>query len=262
MGRAFTLQPDLHLLNKFNYDIVSSLEIEAIETEEKRVATELRFRILVEKYCIPEHYDTLLYICLIESNDADIKYQHAYSTYKQVKRVKELAQFLRVINPANKHKADKLKLTSLTMKAEIVDQSLINWIGKAIVAKLTVEPFSNIVLGEGIWELLEYNSPDPSANSLSLNFDAMEVIATKIIREPGKRERNIHLTSFLFNVWHFLDSETNLTTEDGVRFSAAQLNFLFDVAELFEWIKADNIESDPKDYIYTLLKNRINQLTN
>ncbi|RZM24754.1 MAG: hypothetical protein EOO88_21735 [Pedobacter sp.] len=235
---------------------MDNLEVDSIWNEETRLAIETGFSNLVKRYDVAEHHNTLLYICLVESNHADIQLQGIHENYKNILRLKELAQLLLLYKPTNRHKPSSIKIASLTEAIKVTDSQLISWIGSLIQEAIGDGHFNPTELGEGLFSFSNGVGKNLTDHDI-LNWSMIEKTADQKIRRPGVRERNKQLSTFLLKVWQFLDNETTLTTCEGVRFTDDQLNFLFELAELLEWLREDKIESDPKDYIYTLLWNRL-----
>jgi len=269
MSNIFTLQPNLALLNKYNYLNLSAevlnaanqkheklyVEVDAIHTDEKRRATEKEFKQLLKEYGIEEHYETLLYICLIESNNGDIQYQHKYQTYNQNKFDKELAQLLLINNPAATYKPNNIKVSSITDTVKITNDKLIKWIAELVNNAIEQGSFNPSELSETIFSFIANDEGEITSKVQPLNYKHIQQIAEQTVRKPGIRDRNRLLAKFLFKILAYLNKETVLQARDGVRFSDDQLNFLFKVAELLEWLRANDFESEPKDYIHTLLLN-------
>jgi hypothetical protein len=257
MSNAFTLHPDIALLEKYEYTYMPFLEIDAVWKEEQRISIEEAFKALVEKYNIVKHYDTLLYICLVESNDAELKLNHIHDTYKNYNRVKELAQLLLLYKPDKRHRPTNLKVSGVMDTVKLTDKVLVEWVGTTIKNAIEELAFNPSELGESVFSFIATDDGSIGSSRQPLNYAIIERLANQTKRKPGIRERNKNLSNFLLRVWNFVDNETILTTEPGVRFSDHQLNFLFKVAELFEWLKGIDFDSEDKDYIYTLLGNRI-----
>jgi hypothetical protein len=273
MSNVFTLQPNLALLNKHEYLYLSDeelndailnqeklyIEVDAIYTEEKRRATEDGFKEILKEYKIEGHYETLLYICLVESNHGEIQFQYKFDAYNRSKFDKELAQLLLINKPDSTFKPNSIKVSSITDTVKITNEKLITWIGKLINNAIEQGNFTSEELNESIYGFTADDEGRITFDNQLLNYNRIQQVAEQTTRKPGIRERNRFLAPFLFRVLAYLNEETILTTKEGVRFSDDQLNFLFKVAELLEWVKATDIESEPKDYIYTLLMNFLKQ---
>jgi len=257
MTNAFILHPDINLLNKHGYNFIQELQIDAVWKEQQRIELEQAFKRLTVKYNIAEHHDTILYICLVESNNAELQLRRKHDTYKSYKRLKELTQLLLLFKPDQKYKQRAITATSLTDTVKLTDEILIEWLGTIVNNAIEELHFSVAQFGEKAFALTYDKQGKIIDGKQTLNYDAIEGLAKRYIREPGIRDRNKYLSSFLFMVLNFLSYETVLTTEPNVKFSDDQLNFLFHVAKLFDWLHEDDFESEPKDYIKTLLNNRI-----
>lgn len=257
MTNAFILHPDINLLNKHGYNFIQELQIDAVWKEQQRIEVERAFKRLTVKYNIVEHHDTILYICLVESNNAELQLRRKHDTYKSYKRLKELAQLLLLYKPEQKHKPRTITATSLTNTVKLTDEILIEWLGTIVNNAIEELQFSVAQFGEEAFTLMSNKDGKIIDGKQSLNYHAIEIVAKQHIQKPGIRDRNKYLSSFLFMVFNFLSNETVLTTEPNVKFSDDQLNFLFHVAKLFDWLREDDFESEPKDYIKTLLNNRI-----
>jgi|GEM_PF-4972064 len=257
MSSVFSLKPDVLLLDRYGYEFIPLLEIDAVWKEEQRINIETAFQELAERYKIVQHYDTLLYICLVESNNAELKLKGKHDTYKSYRRLKELAQLLLLYNAEQKYKPKTIAVASLTDKVKLNDEVLIEWLGTTIKNAIEEQKFSVAQFGEEAFTLTSNTDGKIIAGKQTLNYNAIEGLAKRYMREPGIRERNKYLSSFLFMVLNFLSNETVLTTKPNVKFSDDQLNFLFYIAKLFDWLQEDDFESEPKDYIKTLLNNRV-----
>ncbi|WP_183578746.1 hypothetical protein HDF18_22645 [Mucilaginibacter sp. X5P1] len=271
MSHIFTLQPNLVLLNKYEYLDLNEeqlkvavlnkqkleVEIDAIWETGKREATEEGFKKMIEEYGIEEHYETLLYICLVETNHADLQYQHKFDAYERNKLDRELAHLLLINKPDARHKPNSIKVSSAIDTVKVTSPKLIEWLGKLVSNAIENLDFVPSELSNTLFYFVADYEGSVGANKQPLNYVNIQQAAQRKVRKPGKRERNGYLSLFLFRVLVYLSNETSLTAKAGVRFSDDQLNFLFKVAELFEWLKGVAFDSEPKDYIYTLLHNRM-----
>lgn len=67
--------------------------------------------------------------------------------------------------------------------------------------------------------------------------------------------RKKRYAQFCLAVKKFLESHTTLETPQGVKLTDAQANFLFDTLEALSYLDNDKIDSEPKDYIHSLIRN-------
>jgi hypothetical protein len=273
MSHRFKLTPDLQLLTSCGYlepsvakdiqselDAVNSLTInlDAVHATTQREEIEVRFKDLVDRYNLTEYYETLLFVCCVESNHADLNFQHVHQNYQNRLRDKQLAQFLLLFKPNAKYPAINLKISTLTETVKITNPDLITLFGSLMTQFLEQGDFIPGIHGTSLFQFIANDTGSIDANSeFKLNYAVIDALASRSVRKPGIRDRNRTLAAFLLIVWNVLDKATPLTTIEGIRFSDNQLKFLFEVAEIFEWLRDIDIHSDSKDYIYTLLLNEI-----
>jgi hypothetical protein len=270
MSHLFYLNPDPEILKRCGFLTETQaklladelevqnriiLDIDAIYNEQLRIAVETSFSELIRLNNLDKHHQTLLYVCLIESNVADMEYQAIYDTYKQRLRDKQLAQFLLLYKPTSKHKPTNIKVSTLTDTIKITAPDLIDWFGSLIQEFVEQRKFIPGTHGGSLFKFTMNN--DWSLNDGKLNYEVIERLAAQTIRKPGIRDRNRLLATFLFKIWNVLDKATALTTNGEVRFSDKQLKFLFEVAVILGWIDRLYYDSDDKDYIYSLLSNEM-----
>lgn len=257
MTHAFKIYPDVSLLKKYGYAYINPLEIEPVWTKEQRQTIEVEFAKLTSNYELTAFYDTLLYIVLIEHNHADIRFQHYNEVLNHSQRTKELAQLLLLLNPKEKHKPSSLKISSVTQTVTIQDSKIMSWIGNLINNSITNLDFSISELGEEALTFGVSFEHQTDNAQFHLDYEQIQFYANRKLNKRIKREKNKVLAPFLLKVLYFLNSETPLCTPPTVRFTDRQLNFLYSLAVMLEWLNHDSISSDGKDYLGTLLLNFI-----
>jgi hypothetical protein len=270
MSHIFTLMPDAELLFKCGYltsyrkqllskelllNGIVQIEIDSIWEEQEGKTVEQRFSELVGDFDLLEHRDTLLYVVLLESNHADVAYQLVHDTYTQRLRDKQLAQFLMLYKPGNKRLPTNIKVSSLEKTVKLTDSGLLMWFGDLVKQFLQRGEFIPGEHGSSLFKFLQTDDSQIDSKQ-QLNYAVIEAISSLTIKKPNIRDRNKHLASFLLVVWNVLDRETPLRAVQGAKFSDHQIKFLFEVAEIFGWLNRLQIDSEPKDYLYSLLNNQ------
>lgn len=269
MSHVFNLQPDFLLLKKYGYIDGSNevlqqalinkhtwpVEIESVWTQDKRIEIASQFEELIKEFHLHDIHHTLLYICLVESNDADANYQNAFDTYKKHKAQRELAQILLLFKKENPHQPDRIKISSLQNAINITDADLINWIGNTLKSAIESKDYPPTGLGGILLSFIADKNGKINEKDQPLNYDTVLAASQLAIRKPGIRERNRHLAKFLSNVLLFLNNETILRGSERIKVTDRQLSFLFRVATILEWIDENDFDSEPKDYLSTLLSN-------
>ena len=263
MSHRFNLHPDTDLLCKLGYinnlgkqstplNHSVNLEIESVTTVEERLLIEARFAALTDKYDLNEYNDTLLYIVLLENERAGELFELEHYTYEKRLRDKQLAQFLMLYNPANKHKPLNVKIATATNSVNITSPDIVNWIGKLVGEFVSKGEFIPGVHGATLLRFMASDRFPLTENGL--DYSTIEVISNSTVKKPTIITRNKYLAPFLLRVLLILNTFTPLKVATGTRFSDRQINFLFELAEIFNWLDNLSIDSDPKDYLSSLLK--------
>jgi hypothetical protein len=271
MNHEFFLTPDATLLERCGYltqysaqllraellqNGIIKVEIDTVWRHEQLVELEKRFTHMLITFGLSEHYQSLFYVCLLESNLAEMRYQHAFETYNHRLRDKQLAQFLLMFQPDAKYPPISLKISSLTETVKITSEEIIGWCGSLMKQFLELGEFVPGEHGASLFSFIA-NAQGNLDNDSELNYDVIKNLAHKTVRRPGIRDRNRFLASFLLVVWNVLNKGTAISAPEGTRFSDKQIKFLFEVAETFGWLSGISLDSEPKDYIYTLLSNHM-----
>lgn len=238
MSHLFTLQPNLTMLDKYGYEYLSELDIDAIQTTKRRLNIEKKFRDLLKRSKIDEHYDTILYISLVESNNARLKENYRHHNYDQLNLVKEPAQLLLIINPQEKHQPLNIKVSSLVNSVKLTDERLIKRIIRTLHDAIEIDEFNKPMLSEMIYDMTSDEHGEILAGEQRLNYDKIKYYANATIRKPGVRERNRYLTSFLFQVWNYIDGETIGPDVDNLQIDANTT--VSGRPDLYQEVNADN----------------------
>lgn len=261
------LQPDLQLLYNYGYlhcteeelhhaidlgrsEVVETYNILNYETEDafKRSFTEI-----IIKYELEIYMHTLGYIALVENDGAYENWSLINGDYDSRLRTKQLAQLLMCMHETSDQKLQAFKLTTLTDTVKLTDSNLIRWIGGLIAKGLSTADFTLDELGQSVYRLI---ADDNGAIHFDeeLDYTRISYYAKKRIIRPS-RQRNKILYAFLSKVLYFLEHHTDLTTSGNSRYTNSQMNFLFDLAELFGWLNRLEIDSEPQDYMYAFFQN-------
>ena len=148
-----------------------------------------------------------------------------------------------------------MTLSTSNENIKLTNTKVLAWIGQLVNKTISEGSFTPSELNV---EILCFIADDKGAIKnmpQPLNYQIIQNAAERKIRKPGIRERNRFLRGFFKKVLVVLNNENILRAEEGVRYADKQLNFLFEVAVLMEWLHEDEFDSEPKDYIYTLLAN-------
>ncbi|MBE9584011.1 hypothetical protein IM792_06080 [Mucilaginibacter sp. JRF] len=259
----FLVKPDYHLLSKYyrlstEPDIMQEkysggliVELMMCTTNEQASAIRQGFETIVNKYDLFAHLNNLLYLVFNKINIIDsVLYEYDWA-YSYAKRTRELAQYLLAFKESDISRRNGLILKTQTSTAKIEDANLIELIGNSLIKALKT---GNVPLS-----VIEYNTIDrffdQDGNDLKLSLTKLRREANTNLESPKKRY-NEQLIEFCLYLYPYLTNETSIKPSENTLVSDAQLNFYFDLLCLFEFLSPDNISSEPKDYMRTLLKNK------
>ncbi|RYY49279.1 MAG: hypothetical protein EOO06_07570 [Chitinophagaceae bacterium] len=258
MSYVFKLNPDPELLKRHGYEYLQILWFPSVWNAEIGKTIEEEFRWLLRTYKLERYYDTLLYICLVESNHAEVIIEHRISNFDVKKRMIELAKFIQLLNPKYDDTPKVLKLSLKGKTAIIKDNKTVKWISGLI--ETTIE---NVDINEvqDYVNFLFFRADENGGidGSRKLNFANIDLIANTKVRKPDKRVKNDALARFLLRVLNYINEETTMKVQPGILYSKSELTFLFEVARIFDWLDYD-ITDTPHKYISSLLNNRTNRL--
>jgi hypothetical protein len=224
-------------------------------TEEAVKAIDDGFKAIVTKYGLMEHYDNLLFLCLGKIQEIEaIQYELNFQ-YAQKKRTKELAGLLLAFVESPLHQYNGILLKTLKDTAKVSDKKLIQWIGNLIENAVKE---GKLPLADFEYSIMEAFFED-SVDGKQLNPLKLKTEASKTIHSPKKQEKVLY-ADFCFYLYQYLINETVIKANPEALVSDAQLNLYFDLLELFGYINPANIESDNKDYMSALIRNRIKTL--
>lgn len=263
----FNPKPDFQLLSKY-YQFPNSVEvmnaqsedgyaivIDWYDTDEKVAEIENAFKAILKKYGLIAHFDNLLFLLLGKTQEIEaIQYELNFQ-YNQKKRTKELAAFLLTYVNSDKKQLNGLALKTFTGTGKVSDTNLIQWMCDSIIKSL--------INGDVLVSDYEYNIRelvfDRTNTGLKLSIEKLQVQANKTVSSPYRNIRSLH-AGFCFYLYQYLISETDIKPDPNAMFSDAQLMFYFDLLVLFDFINPDNVESDEKDFMRSILVNRIKTL--
>jgi len=258
----FQLHPDLRLLHRHGYSDFSEAQLEkavakgvGMELEAQYIIHETQsqfehaFDAIISEYGLTSLRDSILYICLVESESAFFELQHIANTFNSKMLAKELAQLLVCLRDTPESHEIALRLTTPTAAVKLTHRKLITWIEKMITEELSSGHFTYHDLGEEAFRLVSDGKTIKFGEPL--NYDNLRDISTKFIRSPNRANKKL-LIRWLYNVWKVVKSETPLTSPMNVTYTDRQMNFLFELAEIFGWLDRFSFEAEPKDYMHAL----------
>lgn len=263
----FHLNPNFQILSKYvqfpysvelmeqyhidGYDIV----LDQIYTDEAVAEIENGFKLILNGYGLEDHYDNLFFLLLCKIQEHEAILDELYFQYTQKKRTKELASLLLTFAESPAKQYDALLLKTFKGTAKISDKPTIKWIGETIKQAILA---GKMPLGDYEYRIMK-DFFEETTDGLQLNSANLAIEAQKTILSPTNKVKSMY-ADICLHLYTYLNNETNIKPNADTLFSDAMLNFYFDLLELFGYINADSIASERKDYMGSLLKNRIKKL--
>lgn len=233
------------------YDIV----INWYDTDEAVENISEGFMSITDKYDLSTHYDNLFYLSLVKIQENEGILDELYFQHGQKKRTKELANLLLGLSITPRKELSSILLKTLKETYKIADSKLMQALSAIIIDGVKQ---GNLPAGD-----FEFNIREMFFDNVDgvkqLNIEKLKVASNMIIESPKRREKAMQ-ADFCFFLYAYLVNETDIKADKAVLLSDKQLNFYFDLLALFGYIEVEKIESEEKDYMGTLLKNRIKTL--
>lgn len=265
----FILHPNFQILTKYlpfdeSLEELQEMYKDGFEIEANRYYTpetirhiEDSFCAIVKKYDIEVHYDNLLLMALdklevILSSLFELKRLNEYKL-----RGKEVAQLLltfKETEPKDYHSIQfKTRLGTAKVTDERVIELVLNLLSDGIRDR-------NYGIGSFEWTLSEQLF-DETPKGKQLSIPKLEV-QTKQTIVSHKRKEKVLLADFCLYMFKYLESETDMRPDSTKLLPDRMLHFYYDVLVLFELINPKSIDSEPKDYVSSLLRNRLAIINN
>lgn len=264
----FNPKPDFKRLSKyyqfaepsetleFQYADGYPIVIDWYFTDEMVEEFEIKFKEIIEKHSLLQYHDDLLFLVLGKIQDVEAVVYELEFQFLQKKRTKELAGFLLSYLEAQPKQANtSVTLKTLTNTAKITDTRLIQWMFDSIVSKFEQGSMKAADFEFNIRERFFNDTPSGKA----LSTDKLRIEANSTIISPSRSIKSLQ-ADFCLYMYKYLREETNIIPNQNTLMSDALLYFYFDILELVNYINPDTIESEPKDYVSALLRNRLKNI--
>ena len=264
MSAAFIVNPNFEIIRKYYFTNTDSEEyynliadfkkigcrydshIALDQTEEEKDEFLKDFTTILNKYNLATHYENLLYISLYLYEKYWDTYASWHQYYDSEKRTVQLAKVVHFLQTISNDKTIDIFFKNGSKKAKVDDKHISNWLKKVILEAVNQ---ANYPLGFGNYSLNTLQGLTPN------EFEAL----SKHKPKNPKVDFNNAVALFCLSLYRFINVETVLKASEGTRFSDAQVNFFFDICSLFKMLSTENISSDPKDYMRSILNQYINK---
>ncbi|ATP58404.1 hypothetical protein CPT03_19025 [Pedobacter ginsengisoli] len=257
-----TLNPDFNKLKTF-FPNITDADIAAIQQaggvpvnleymrETRYLSVSEGLKTIVETYGIADHYEELLYLILKKNEQIAERYEAYWNNYNDDQTSKEVAKFLLAYKESNPRQHFQLVAKPVTGSVAIKDTVVAKWMCEQIYKAIEARDFPLGVFGEKIlYDLFG----DSFATDEPISLERLKATSELNPKKPTLRVKKLYV-DFCSYIKDYLIEHTRLTLPSDVSLTDAQANFFFDVLELLEYLDRDKIESEPKDYIHTMIRN-------
>jgi len=254
LSKYYNFPNDVALMEQY-YPDGYPITLNHIYEEDDIAKTEEGFRIIAEKYKLLDYYDDLLFLVLGKVQEFEAIIDELWFQYEQQKRTKELATLLLAFANTPVKQYNSLILKTLKGTGKVTDQNTVDWIGKTLIdaimqGKMSAQNFEYRLMKDFFEE---------TNNGLQLSISKLTIEAQKRVSKP-MRGINARYAEICFYLYDYLIKETQYSPTTDTLLPDALSNFYFDVLALFNYVNEDEIQSDKKDYMRSLLMNRIRML--
>ena len=265
MSAAFTVNPDFEIIKKYYFKDTDSEEyynliadfkssgsrydshIAQDKTEQEKDEFLKDFSVILHKYNLATDYENLLYISLYLYERYWDTYASWHQYYDSEKRAVQLAKLVDFLHSISNDRTIDISFKNGSKKAKLDDKHISNWLKNVILEAVKQADYP---LGFG----------DYALNTLQgLTPDGFEALSKQKPKNP-KSDFNNAVALFCFSLYRFINVETVLKAGEGTRFSDAQVNFFFEICSLFKMLSSENITSEPKDYMRSILNQYIKKM--
>jgi hypothetical protein len=258
------LHPDFNKLKAYFRDITDQIidQVEAnqgvpihleYQSEDRYNDLSYGLKIVLNDYNIEDHFSELLYLILKKNEDIRKRYDVLWTNYNDDKTSKEVASFLLAYKQSKSNQQFQLVLKPITGSVTIKNTEIARWMTDVIYNAIERKEFPLGTFGSKIMQDLFGDNP---FDVDEISIERLEAASKKTAQKPTKRISQLHVELCLY-LQTYLIHETHLTIPENVMLTDAHANFFFDVLELLEYLDRNEIESEPKDYMHAMFRNRL-----
>lgn len=258
------LFPDFKRLNSYFPAITNQMisDIEANEgipvaleyyDEDSFIELSNGLKTILTKYNLDDHYTELLYLVLKKDEEIRITYNSLWQNYNDDKTSKEIAEFLLTYKQSNPNQPFQLTAKAFTGSVSVKNTYISRWMCETIYTAIEKQEFPLRLFGTKVLHNLFGSNPF-DVNEIST--ERLETTAKLTPRKPTVKLKRLYVEFCLF-IQLYLINQTHLTLPENVLFTDTHTNLFFDLLELLGYLDRDKIESEPKDYVHTMLRNQI-----
>jgi hypothetical protein len=210
-------------------------------------------KLMCDKYGMQEHYVELLYLIVKKNEEIRIKYVTLWENYNADQTAREVAQLLLAYKESNPNQHFQLAARSLTKSISIRNTPIARWMAELIYNAVEKQDFPLELFGHQIMSHLFGDNP---FDVDKISMERLKVAAAITCRKPTTKLTKLYV-EFCLYIQTYLINQTHLVLPASVMLTDAHANFYFDMLELFNYVSKEKIQSEPKDYIHSMFRNKL-----
>lgn len=261
------IYPDLNKISNYlggwhteRYTKLGYVELELIMPIEQYEKIKSKLLTTFDKYGLTEDREELIYIIIIEDEILDGMIYGDKLRYNETQKAIDVSKFLLTFKNAKDNPLFQIGVKEnvgtifkpKTQSAFIQDAEISKWMCQLVLDAIETGKYPQYdIFGEFFTESIA-----------GLNFGDRLPISDKSLKYGANLKNKSHTVfrkkryvHFCFAVLRYLENFTHLKTPQGVKITDVQSNFLFEVLEILGYINGDEIDSEPKDYINSMIRN-------
>ncbi|MCX3266468.1 hypothetical protein [Pedobacter agri] len=255
-----TLLPDFRKLSDYfnNLQEHHILEVEKLggvpvhlEYYNEQMFRELEVNLnkLLNHYNLQHHFKEMLYLILSKSEEIGKQWTAYKQKYNDDIMLKEIATFLLGISRIKPNETLQLNIKpSLSETIKLKNSDVTKWVTDVMYKAVENQDFPLSLFGTQIYTLFD--------DGFGGNLSPAKMKQASELKPDNPRHKLLPMmANMCFYLQSYLINQTHLTLQPNTSLSDVQANFFFDLLSMLQYIEPELINSEPKDYIYSLLAN-------
>lgn len=208
---------------------------------------------VVKTYGVADHHEELLYLILQKNEQIRERHDAYWQNYYDDQTSSEVAKFLLAYKESKPNQHFQLVAKPVTGSVAVKDTAVAKWMCEQIYKAIEARDFPLGVFGE---KLLYNLFGDDFNGNTPISMERLRETTEIKPRKPTVRVKKLFV-EFCLYIQVYLINETKLIASPEVLLTDAQANFFFDILELIGYLGREKIESEPKDYIHAMFRNKL-----
>ncbi|WP_029275091.1 hypothetical protein [Pedobacter borealis] len=261
------LNPDLEKLKTylgewhfktFTKQRYAQLELALSKDQYKRYSDGLKG--VIEKYKLQEVCEELLYVIFKEDEVLGDNIRNDQTRYDYLENIIDVSKFLLAFKNSQDNPHFQIGIKENT-GTENIPINKTYFVKNAEISKWMCQVICDAIeVGNLPYGLVDEQSTENIFGSSY--YDSQAPIKVENLERGANLKnksfsvyRRKRYVEFCYEVKNFLEEYTNLKSAANVKVSDEQANFFFDILSVLDYLNFEKIESDPKDYINSMIRN-------